>query len=215
MQVGGWGVDWSLYKKWQLPYQLRSRVVDVDRHQLCVYFLKNSLGNIGRGRHTQQPWQVSPCDSGRTIFLCIASKFASFIWTKYLTFRRQREKESQVCEYAITLFCSCLLRNVVERCERWCLLSLQKTLFNFPISVFFIVVNEFCERFSYYGMRSELVSDELLNFVQTDLCVHVHNTSTQSEERDICCDFLSVSWKVPFKEDSTYELWPSFFTVYP
>ena len=25
----------------------------------------------------------------------------------------------------------------------------------YPISVFFIIVNEFCERFSYYGMRSK------------------------------------------------------------
>lgn len=25
----------------------------------------------------------------------------------------------------------------------------------YPISIFFIVVNEFCERFSYYGMRGE------------------------------------------------------------
>ncbi|KAL7369919.1 hypothetical protein ABVT39_013307 [Epinephelus coioides] len=31
------------------------------------------------------------------------------------------------------------------------------TIFGFPISIFFIVVNEFCERFSYYGMRAVLV----------------------------------------------------------
>ncbi|KAI4883849.1 hypothetical protein NFI96_017537 [Prochilodus magdalenae] len=29
--------------------------------------------------------------------------------------------------------------------------------FGYPISIFFIVVNEFCERFSYYGMRAVLV----------------------------------------------------------
>uniref|UniRef100_A0A7M4G334 Solute carrier family 15 member 1 n=1 Tax=Crocodylus porosus TaxID=8502 RepID=A0A7M4G334_CROPO len=29
--------------------------------------------------------------------------------------------------------------------------------FGFPISIFFIVINEFCERFSYYGMRAVLV----------------------------------------------------------
>ncbi|XP_049341310.1 solute carrier family 15 member 1 [Astyanax mexicanus] len=28
---------------------------------------------------------------------------------------------------------------------------------NYPVSIFFIVVNEFCERFSYYGMRAVLV----------------------------------------------------------
>nr|QFR36152.1 peptide transporter [Lateolabrax japonicus] len=31
------------------------------------------------------------------------------------------------------------------------------TVFGYPISIFFIVVNEFCERFSYYGMRAVLV----------------------------------------------------------
>ncbi|KAM3857127.1 solute carrier family 15 member 1b [Diretmus argenteus] len=34
----------------------------------------------------------------------------------------------------------------------------KKTLiFGYPLSIFFIVVNEFCERFSYYGMRAVLV----------------------------------------------------------
>ncbi|KAJ8252908.1 hypothetical protein GJAV_G00206890 [Gymnothorax javanicus] len=33
----------------------------------------------------------------------------------------------------------------------------SKLIFGFPISIFFIVVNEFCERFSYYGMRAVLV----------------------------------------------------------
>uniref|UniRef100_A0AAQ5ZC04 Solute carrier family 15 member 1a n=1 Tax=Amphiprion ocellaris TaxID=80972 RepID=A0AAQ5ZC04_AMPOC len=32
-----------------------------------------------------------------------------------------------------------------------------KEVFGYPISIFFIVVNEFCERFSYYGMRAVLV----------------------------------------------------------
>uniref|UniRef100_A0AAQ6IR80 Solute carrier family 15 member 1 n=1 Tax=Anabas testudineus TaxID=64144 RepID=A0AAQ6IR80_ANATE len=31
------------------------------------------------------------------------------------------------------------------------------TVLGYPISIFFIVVNEFCERFSYYGMRAVLV----------------------------------------------------------
>uniref|UniRef100_A0A4W6E5M7 Solute carrier family 15 member 1 n=1 Tax=Lates calcarifer TaxID=8187 RepID=A0A4W6E5M7_LATCA len=33
----------------------------------------------------------------------------------------------------------------------------QATVCGYPISIFFIVVNEFCERFSYYGMRAVLV----------------------------------------------------------
>uniref|UniRef100_G3NJZ6 Solute carrier family 15 member 1 n=1 Tax=Gasterosteus aculeatus aculeatus TaxID=481459 RepID=G3NJZ6_GASAC len=33
----------------------------------------------------------------------------------------------------------------------------NKVLFGYPLSIFFIVVNEFCERFSYYGMRAVLV----------------------------------------------------------
>uniref|UniRef100_A0A8C3G4V4 Solute carrier family 15 member 1b n=1 Tax=Cyclopterus lumpus TaxID=8103 RepID=A0A8C3G4V4_CYCLU len=33
----------------------------------------------------------------------------------------------------------------------------KATVCGFPISIFFIVVNEFCERFSYYGMRAVLV----------------------------------------------------------
>ncbi|KAK2856744.1 hypothetical protein Q5P01_005479 [Channa striata] len=31
------------------------------------------------------------------------------------------------------------------------------TVFGYPVSIFFIVINEFCERFSYYGMRAVLV----------------------------------------------------------
>lgn len=30
---------------------------------------------------------------------------------------------------------------------------LQPNCFGYPLSIFFIVINEFCERFSYYGMR--------------------------------------------------------------
>lgn len=30
---------------------------------------------------------------------------------------------------------------------------LQPGCFGYPLSIFFIVINEFCERFSYYGMR--------------------------------------------------------------
>uniref|UniRef100_A0AAQ5ZYH2 Solute carrier family 15 member 1 n=1 Tax=Amphiprion ocellaris TaxID=80972 RepID=A0AAQ5ZYH2_AMPOC len=33
----------------------------------------------------------------------------------------------------------------------------KATIAGYPISIFFIVVNEFCERFSYYGMRAVLV----------------------------------------------------------
>uniref|UniRef100_A0A3Q4I908 Solute carrier family 15 member 1 n=1 Tax=Neolamprologus brichardi TaxID=32507 RepID=A0A3Q4I908_NEOBR len=35
--------------------------------------------------------------------------------------------------------------------------SCTVTIFGYPLSIFFIVVNEFCERFSYYGMRAVLV----------------------------------------------------------
>ncbi|XP_062313746.1 solute carrier family 15 member 1 [Osmerus eperlanus] len=35
--------------------------------------------------------------------------------------------------------------------------SKSKEVCGYPISIFFIVVNEFCERFSYYGMRAVLV----------------------------------------------------------
>ncbi|XP_012860531.1 solute carrier family 15 member 1 [Echinops telfairi] len=36
-------------------------------------------------------------------------------------------------------------------------MSKSKTCFGYPLSIFFIVVNEFCERFSYYGMRALLI----------------------------------------------------------
>ncbi|NXK06627.1 S15A1 protein, partial [Herpetotheres cachinnans] len=38
-----------------------------------------------------------------------------------------------------------------------CLSCLQPTCFGYPLSTFFIIINEFCERFSYYGMRAVLV----------------------------------------------------------
>ncbi|KAF1415637.1 Solute carrier family 15 member 1, partial [Spheniscus humboldti] len=34
---------------------------------------------------------------------------------------------------------------------------LQPSCFGYPLSIFFIITNEFCERFSYYGMRAVLV----------------------------------------------------------
>uniref|UniRef100_A0A8C3DH98 Solute carrier family 15 member 1 n=1 Tax=Corvus moneduloides TaxID=1196302 RepID=A0A8C3DH98_CORMO len=34
---------------------------------------------------------------------------------------------------------------------------LQVLCFGFPLSIFFIVINEFCERFSYYGMKAVLI----------------------------------------------------------
>nr|P51574.1 RecName: Full=Solute carrier family 15 member 1; AltName: Full=Intestinal H(+)/peptide cotransporter; AltName: Full=Oligopeptide transporter, small intestine isoform; AltName: Full=Peptide transporter 1; AltName: Full=Proton-coupled dipeptide cotransporter [Rattus norvegicus]BAA09318.1 oligopeptide transporter [Rattus norvegicus]prf//2206302A oligopeptide transporter [Rattus norvegicus] len=36
-------------------------------------------------------------------------------------------------------------------------MSKSRGCFGYPLSIFFIVVNEFCERFSYYGMRALLV----------------------------------------------------------
>uniref|UniRef100_A0A4W6G5D7 Solute carrier family 15 member 1 n=1 Tax=Lates calcarifer TaxID=8187 RepID=A0A4W6G5D7_LATCA len=36
-------------------------------------------------------------------------------------------------------------------------LEFSKVVCGYPLSIFFIVVNEFCERFSYYGMRAVLV----------------------------------------------------------
>ncbi|XP_052506004.1 solute carrier family 15 member 1 [Budorcas taxicolor] len=36
-------------------------------------------------------------------------------------------------------------------------MSVPKSCFGYPLSIFFIVVNEFCERFSYYGMRALLI----------------------------------------------------------
>ncbi|GLD66245.1 dedicator of cytokinesis protein 9 isoform X2, partial [Lates japonicus] len=38
-----------------------------------------------------------------------------------------------------------------------CTLGMSKVVCGYPLSIFFIVVNEFCERFSYYGMRAVLV----------------------------------------------------------
>ncbi|XP_060047768.1 solute carrier family 15 member 1 [Erinaceus europaeus] len=36
-------------------------------------------------------------------------------------------------------------------------MSRSQNCFGYPLSIFFIVVNEFCERFSYYGMRALLI----------------------------------------------------------
>uniref|UniRef100_A0A8C0E0X2 Solute carrier family 15 member 1 n=1 Tax=Balaenoptera musculus TaxID=9771 RepID=A0A8C0E0X2_BALMU len=36
-------------------------------------------------------------------------------------------------------------------------MSVQQNCFGYPLSIFFIVINEFCERFSYYGMRAILI----------------------------------------------------------
>uniref|UniRef100_A0A452RDP4 Solute carrier family 15 member 1 n=1 Tax=Ursus americanus TaxID=9643 RepID=A0A452RDP4_URSAM len=45
--------------------------------------------------------------------------------------------------------------------DRWTFqpytVSFCQDCFGYPLSIFFIVVNEFCERFSYYGMRALLI----------------------------------------------------------
>ncbi|NWV37289.1 S15A1 protein, partial [Grantiella picta] len=38
-----------------------------------------------------------------------------------------------------------------------CLQSLVSKCREFPVSIFFIIINEFCERFSYYGMKAVLI----------------------------------------------------------
>uniref|UniRef100_A0A8C7X8P7 Solute carrier family 15 member 1a n=1 Tax=Oryzias sinensis TaxID=183150 RepID=A0A8C7X8P7_9TELE len=52
------------------------------------------------------------------------------------------------------------------QCVKWwnstepfflCFSEQSKVVCGYPISIFFIIVNEFCERFSYYGMRAVLV----------------------------------------------------------
>uniref|UniRef100_A0A3Q3STI7 Solute carrier family 15 member 1 n=1 Tax=Mastacembelus armatus TaxID=205130 RepID=A0A3Q3STI7_9TELE len=48
----------------------------------------------------------------------------------------------------MTCLCKGDLKNPKQKCATVC---------GYPISIFFIVVNEFCERFSYYGMRAVLV----------------------------------------------------------
>ncbi|TKS67168.1 Solute carrier family 15 member 1 [Collichthys lucidus] len=41
--------------------------------------------------------------------------------------------------------------------QRYSWTAVSKVVCGYPLSIFFIVVNEFCERFSYYGMRAVLV----------------------------------------------------------
>ncbi|XP_003279258.2 solute carrier family 15 member 1 [Nomascus leucogenys] len=46
-------------------------------------------------------------------------------------------------------------------------MSKSRSFFGYPLSIFFIVVNEFCERFSYYGMRAILIL-YFTNFISWD-----------------------------------------------
>ncbi|EHB15964.1 Solute carrier family 15 member 1 [Heterocephalus glaber] len=56
-------------------------------------------------------------------------------------------------------------------------MSKSRTCFGYPLSIFFIVVNEFCERFSYYGMRALLVL-YFRNFIgwNDDLSTAIYHT---------------------------------------
>jgi hypothetical protein len=47
---------------------------------------------------------------------------------------------------------------------------LGTTRLRYPKSVFFIIVNEFCERFNYYGMRSEFENIQFLGVLITIFC---------------------------------------------
>lgn len=46
-----------------------------------------------------------------------------------------------------------------------CLIHQSKEVCGYPLSIFFIVVNEFCERFSYYGMRGEKTASQSVDHV--------------------------------------------------
>ena len=65
-------------------------------------------------------------------------------------------------------------------------LTLQKL--KYPISVFFIVVNEFCERFSYYGMRSKAII--WLFLIWFDLTVVVLTNTQLHWNADGVIDFI-------------------------
>ncbi|XP_057642449.1 solute carrier family 15 member 1 [Chionomys nivalis] len=56
-------------------------------------------------------------------------------------------------------------------------MSKSRSCFGYPVSIFFIVVNEFCERFSYYGMRALLVL-YFRNFLRwdDDLATAIYHT---------------------------------------
>uniref|UniRef100_A0A8C6QII1 Solute carrier family 15 member 1 n=2 Tax=Nannospalax galili TaxID=1026970 RepID=A0A8C6QII1_NANGA len=56
-------------------------------------------------------------------------------------------------------------------------MSKSRNCFGYPLSIFFIVVNEFCERFSYYGMRALLVL-YFRNFIgwDDDLSTAIYHT---------------------------------------
>ncbi|XP_063103030.1 solute carrier family 15 member 1 [Cavia porcellus] len=56
-------------------------------------------------------------------------------------------------------------------------MSKSLSCFGYPLSIFFIVVNEFCERFSYYGMRALLVL-YFRNFIgwDDDLSTAIYHT---------------------------------------
>ncbi|XP_006832125.1 PREDICTED: solute carrier family 15 member 1 [Chrysochloris asiatica] len=49
---------------------------------------------------------------------------------------------------------SMLVNSVLIATKR---VSKSRSCFGYPLSIFFIVINEFCERFSYYGMRALLI----------------------------------------------------------
>lgn len=64
--------------------------------------------------------------------------------------------QCQVTKYASTTFHAVSFvcdRGPVRSMFQSYTVSFYQGCFGYPLSIFFIVVNEFCERFSYYGMR--------------------------------------------------------------
>ncbi|XP_034509378.1 solute carrier family 15 member 1-like, partial [Ailuropoda melanoleuca] len=57
----------------------------------------------------------------------------------------------------LTFFLLALLIPCSDNKALLCGMSKSRDCFGYPLSIFFIVVNEFCERFSYYGMRALLI----------------------------------------------------------
>lgn len=124
----------------------------------------------------------------------------------FFFFSRQRwdeEIQEEKCEFwCLYLYDRCFLLWQPQRVSTlfyhgliFPLSPKQATVCGYPISIFFIVVNEFCERFSYYGMRGEL---RCSGFDATFLLIHQLQAGALSFLPSCQSIFLLITSQIKF-----------------
>lgn len=114
-----------------------------------------------RSSHTQEPELMFPSNGIHWLICCpfMANTPNSICANDFFFPCRPAQVSNCKFKPSVSLqICTCTHTRIdLSQAAVWWSRVFRQTIFGYPLSIFFIVVNEFCERFSYYGMRGEWV----------------------------------------------------------